>query len=167
MRDGFHKHKAMNHLGTLPSKASEKRKEHRALLEKGAKKIPLKKLRQAHEDAFSQIDCLECANCCKTLGPRFSSSDIGRISKKLRMKETEFAEKFLRIDEDEDYVTKSLPCPFLAEDNRCAIYEDRPGDCRKYPYTDSEAFFKYPKTTLKNAAYCPAVFHVLEKLKDI
>jgi Fe-S-cluster containining protein len=157
----------MNHLGTLPSKASEKRKEHRALLEKGAKKMPLNKLWQAHKDAFSRIDCLECANCCKTLGPRFTSSDISRIAKKMRMKDTEFTEKFLRVDEDEDYVAKSLPCPFLGEDNRCSVYEDRPGDCRKYPYTDSEAFFKYPKTTLKNAAYCPAVFHVLEKLKDI
>ena len=25
-----------------------------------------------HDELFSEIDCLACANCCKTLGPRIT-----------------------------------------------------------------------------------------------
>ncbi len=31
---------------------------------------------EAHDPAFSCIDCLECANCCTTTGPRLTDSDI-------------------------------------------------------------------------------------------
>ena len=151
----------------LTKKAAEKQKEHAAFLQKHGKKIPTKALYSAHDEVFAKIDCLECANCCKQLGPRFRTPDITRIAKKMRMRESDFIEKYLRVDEDGDYVANVLPCPFLGADNYCHIYEDRPGDCRKYPYTDSDVFFKRPKTTLANAAYCPAVFTALEILKKI
>lgn len=32
-----------------------------------------------HEETFSCIDCLLCANCCSTTGPLFSDKDISRI----------------------------------------------------------------------------------------
>lgn len=121
----------------------------------------------AHDAAFSKIDCLECANCCKQLGPRFKTPDITRIAKKLRLRESDFIEQYLKVDEDGDYVANALPCPFLGDDNYCFIYEDRPGDCRKYPYTDSDVLFKRPRTTLLNTAYCPAVFTVLEMMKKL
>lgn len=152
-------------LADLKQKASEKRKENAAFLQKHGKKIPTRALYQAHDEAFAQIDCLACANCCKTLGPRFRTPDIGRIAKKLRLREADFIEKYLKVDEDGDYVAQTLPCPFLGADNYCHIYEDRPGDCRKYPYTDSDVLFKRPNTTLANAAYCPAVFTALELMK--
>lgn len=155
----------MTHIPDLKKKAAEKQKENAAFLQKHAKKIPTKELLNAHDAAFSKIDCLACANCCKTLGPRFRTPDIVRIAKKLRLRESDFIERYLKVDEDGDYVANTLPCPFLAHDNYCLIYEDRPGDCRKYPYTDSDVLFKRPKTTLANAAYCPAVYTVLEIMK--
>lgn len=59
-----------------------------------------------HEETFSHINCLECANCCRTLGPRITDKDIERMSKKLRMKPHEIVNSYLRIDEDNDYVFK-------------------------------------------------------------
>lgn len=152
-------------LHDLKKKAAEKQKENAAFLKKYTKKVPIKELVHAHDSVFSEVDCLACANCCKTLGPRFRTPDIVRIAKKVRMRESDFIERYLKIDEDGDYVANILPCPFLDGENYCLIYEDRPGDCRKYPYTDSDVFFKRPKTTLANAAYCPAVFSVLELMK--
>ena len=38
------------------------------------------KIHPLHEQAFERIDCLDCANCCKTTGPLFTQADIGRIS---------------------------------------------------------------------------------------
>lgn len=137
------------------------------------KHIRIKKVKQweqaleaAHEEAFGCIDCTACAACCKTISPRFKTPDLKRISKYLKIKESELIESYLRVDEDGDYVVKRSPCPFLGSDNLCSIYDVRPGDCRNYPYTDTIEFLKRPNTTLKNAAICPAVHYVLERLME-
>ncbi len=80
------------------------------------------------------------------------------------MKEGDFIETYLRLDEDGDYVVKKTPCPFLGADNLCGIYEVRPSDCERFPYTNEDVFLKRPQLTLKNAGFCPAVYYVLEKL---
>jgi Fe-S-cluster containining protein len=117
-----------------------------------------------HEAAFEKIDCLTCANCCKNYSPRFKTPDIKRISKHLNMKESNFIETYLSLDSEGDYVVKSTPCPFLGEDNFCSIYDKRPSDCQRFPYTDEDVLLKRPAITLKNASFCPAVYFVLEKL---
>jgi Fe-S-cluster containining protein len=126
----------------------------------------LKQLPSLHEEAFSKIDCLTCAACCKNYSPRFKTTDIKRISKVLKLKESVFIDTYLNLDEDGDYVTKSQPCTFLGEDNFCSIYEDRPSDCRRFPYTDEDVILKRQQLTLKNSTFCPAVFYVLEKLSE-
>ena len=72
---------------------------------------------ELHEAEFEKTDCLTCANCCKTTGPLFTDKDIQRIAKFLRMKVVDFTKQYLRIDEDNDYVLKTLPCSFLFSDN--------------------------------------------------
>lgn len=137
------------------------------MLEKGNRNKMLHALPQLHEAVFSKIDCLSCANCCKNYSPRFKQPDIKRIAKLLKLKEGELVHKYLRIDEDNDYVLQSTPCPFLATDNTCGIYDDRPSDCRRYPYTDEDVLLKRVPLTLKNATVCPAVFSVLKELGKI
>ncbi|MDP4151404.1 MAG: YkgJ family cysteine cluster protein [Bacteroidota bacterium] len=148
-------------------KSSGHRKQYQRLLQTADKNKVLKQLPSLHEEAFEKIDCLTCANCCKQFSPRFKTPDIKRISKHLRMKEGEFIERYLRLDEDGDYVTRSTPCPFLAEDNRCGIYETRPSDCHRFPYTDEDVLLKRPAITLKNSSFCPIVYFVLEKLMQV
>jgi Fe-S-cluster containining protein len=144
--------------------SKDNQKAYKRLLEKGNKNKMLKALPDLHEAAFSKIDCLQCANCCKNYSPRFKQPDIKRIAKRLRIKEGDLVDTYLRLDEDGDYVVKQSPCPFLASDNTCNIYEDRPGDCRRYPYTDEDILLKRVSLTLKNATICPATFTVLEQL---
>jgi Fe-S-cluster containining protein len=134
-------------------------------LRRNDRRAAIRRLPDLHEEAFGNVDCLSCANCCRNYSPRFKTPDIKRISKVLRMKEGAFIENYLRLDEDGDYVVKSTPCPFLGSDNRCSIYEDRPSDCRRFPYTDEDVLLKRPAITLKNATFCPAVHYVLERLK--
>jgi Fe-S-cluster containining protein len=119
-----------------------------------------------HDQVFEKIDCLDCGNCCKTLGPRLNSIDIERISKYLGQKHDKFIEKYLRIDEDGDDVFKSMPCPFLGSDNYCTIYEKRPKACAEYPHTDRRKFHQVLDLTLKNTFTCPAVFEIVNRLKD-
>jgi len=150
----------------LAARARERAKAHRRLLEKGDKNRMLRTLRSLHEETFAETDCLACAACCKGYSPRFKTPDIKRIARRLRVKEGDLVARYLRLDEDGDYVTQSSPCPFLGSDNACSIYEDRPSDCARYPYTDEDVLFKRVALTLKNASICPAVFTVLEKLEE-
>ena len=80
------------------------------------------------------------------------------------MRESDFIEKYLKVDEDGDFVVKSTPCPFLGENNFCTIYEQRPSDCHRFPYTDEDVFIKRQQLTLKNSSFCPIAYYVIEKL---
>lgn len=153
---------------TWKQEAEKVKKENKQFLQKAVRKKGIEKLLpELHEEVFETVDCLKCANCCKTISPRFKTPDLVRVAKFLGIKQSELIEKYLRLDEDGDYVVKSSPCPFLGSDNYCSIYDARPGDCRKYPYTDSGDFFRYENTTLQNSTTCPAVYMVLEKLKKV
>jgi uncharacterized protein len=146
--------------------SKDHQKAYRRLLEKGNKNKILKALPELHEEAFKKIDCLQCARCCKNHSPRFKQPDIKRIAKSLRIKEGELVNRYLKLDEEGDFVTKTSPCPFLGSDNGCSIYEDRPSDCARYPYTNEDVLIKRVNLTLKNATVCPATFTVLEKLLE-
>ena len=141
-------------------------KQYRQLLQRADKNRVLKKLPGLHELAFEKIDCLQCGNCCKGYSPRFKTTDIKRISKRLKMKEGDFIATYLTLDSDGDYVAKGVPCPFLGADNYCGIYEDRPGDCARFPYADEDVLLKRPQITLKNSTFCPIVHFVLEELLE-
>ncbi|MGL5786134.1 MAG: YkgJ family cysteine cluster protein [Bacteroidales bacterium] len=137
---------------------------------KGLKKNQLRDLDDTihyiHEEVFDEINCLECANCCRSLGPRITDRDIEKIALATRMKPHEVINRYLRIDEDKDYVFKTMPCPFLMDDNYCSIYENRPKACREYPHTDRKKFFQISMLTIKNSYTCPAVYEILERLRN-
>ncbi len=147
--------------------AKEHRKAYKYLLERGNYNKMLAALPELSEAAFDKIDCLTCANCCKNHSPRFKQPDIKRIAKTLRIKEGELVARYLMIDKEGDYVSRTKPCPFLAEDNTCNIYDDRPSDCSRYPYTDEDVFLNRVELTLKNTTVCPIAFNVMEALLKV
>jgi len=151
-------------LHNWQKKSADHQKQYKNFLGKADKNKVLKQLPTLHQEAFNKIDCLQCANCCKNYSPRFKTPDIKRISRHLKMKEGEFIETYLRLDEEGDYVVKSTPCPFLGPDNYCSIYAERPSDCHRFPYTDEDVIMKRPSLTQKNSTFCPIVYYVLEKL---
>lgn len=156
----------MEILQNWQQKTIERQKKYKSFLQSVDPKKALKQLVGLHEEAFTQVDCLACANCCKNYSPRFKPPDIKRIAKYLGMKEADFVTKYLRRDEDGDFVLTSKPCPFLDNENFCRIYEVRPSDCARFPYTDEDVLLKKKNITLKNSTFCPAVFYVLERLQQ-
>ncbi|MDA1149074.1 MAG: YkgJ family cysteine cluster protein [Bacteroidetes bacterium] len=154
-------------LNKLKSLAKDRAKSHKEYLEKLAKH-PAKdldyKVQEIHDQVFDKVDCLSCANCCKTTGPLLTSADISRIAKHLKLKEAQFVDDYLRKDEDNDYVLQTLPCPFLGTDNYCSIYSVRPKACREYPHTDRKKFYQIRAITLKNTSICPAAYAVVEQM---
>jgi uncharacterized protein len=155
-------------INNLPKEAKGKHIENKKYFDKLKKKTPKNldyTMQELHNDEFKKTDCLQCANCCKTTGPLFTSSDIERISKYLRQKPQQFIDQYLRIDEDEDYVLQNVPCTFLDNNNACFIYDVRPKACREFPHTDRKKFQQISDLTLKNLAICPAAFNIVEGMK--
>ncbi|WP_298348462.1 YkgJ family cysteine cluster protein [uncultured Dokdonia sp.] len=155
-------------LKSLPQLAKDKQNENKKFFAKLRNKPPKKLdyiMQELHEEEFERTDCLTCANCCKTTGPLFTDKDIKRISKHFRMKEFDFINAYLRIDEDKDYVLQETPCTFLGTDNYCSIYDVRPKACREFPHTDRKKFQQISKLTLQNVKMCPAAFNIVEEMK--
>jgi Fe-S-cluster containining protein len=153
-------------LDNWQQQSADHQKQYKHFLKNPNKNKVLKQLPKLHEEAFSKIDCLACAACCKNYSPRFKTTDIKRISKHLKLRESIFIDTYLKLDTEGDYVAKSAPCPFLSSDNFCSIYEERPSDCKRFPYTDEDVLIKRISLTSINSTFCPAVFYVLEKLLE-
>ena len=115
-----------------------------------------------HEEVFEEIDCLKCANCCKTTSPGIHERDVDRLAKHLRIKPSQLIDQYLELDNDGEYVFRSAPCPFLSADNYCSVYEARPLACREYPHTNRKRFYQILPLSLKNTDICPAVVRVFE-----
>src|SRR2546425_10767110 len=57
------------------------------------------------KDVWKEVDCLSCANCCKTMSPTFTVKDVNRISAHLGMRPIEFREKYLYLEKkDKDWM---------------------------------------------------------------
>ena len=147
------------------SKRKDNKKFFGRLSKEDSKKLNAK-FHEMHDEVFSETDCLKCARCCRTTGPLLTKQDIGRISKKQGIKPADFEKQYLRVDEDGDWVMKSLPCPFLALDtNKCTIYEYAPKACREYPHTDHPNMKSILPLTETNVRHCPAVYEMVERMK--
>jgi uncharacterized protein len=150
--------------------AKNRAAENKKFLERLKKKDPRKAddaFHEVHDAVFEEVDCLTCANCCKTTSPIFYPADIDRLAKFLRMKPGDFMQEYLRVDEDSDYVLKSSPCPFLDNDNYCKVYDERPKACREYPHTNRKKMVQITTLTYKNTMVCPAVLEMVERLKRL
>ena len=123
------------------------------------------KVSDIHDKVFENINCLDCANCCKSISPIITDKDIERIAKHLKLRPSVVTEKYLHLDNDGDYVYNDTPCPFLDKDNYCKIYDVRPKSCSEYPHTNQSKFINLLNITVKNTFYCPAVYEIMEILK--
>lgn len=120
---------------------------------------------QANVVVWKETDCLQCANCCKTMSPTYTPGDIKRISAHLEMTPEAFRKKWLYKDRQGDWLNKSQPCQFLnLADNKCSIYEVRPKDCAGFPHHTKRRMVDYMHVFKQNIEYCPATFRLVEEL---
>ena len=135
------------------------------------KKRPPKRLdadfHSTHESVFEEVDCLDCAHCCKTTSPIFKERDIERISKTKKMSISRFSQQYLKRDDDGDWVLQIAPCSFLdQETNACTIYDVRPQACREFPHTNRKNIAGILTLTERNTQLCPAVASMVKKIMD-
>jgi hypothetical protein len=126
---------------------------------------------------WASFDCTGCANCCKQLGRSVTEQEVQRLAAALVLSEEDFRSRYLegKVGPDEDdegddeggmrWRLRGKPCPFL-KDDRCTVYEARPGQCRKYPYLYEPNFSFRTLGMIERTFTCPIVYHVLEELKE-
>jgi Fe-S-cluster containining protein len=118
------------------------------------------------KEVWGEVDCLSCANCCKTMTPTFNAADLKRISAHFGQTVDEFKAKWLRKEKgkDGDWINKTEPCQFLnLKDNKCSIYEIRPADCAGFPHLPKK-LKDYVHVHKQNVEYCPATYRLVEKM---
>jgi len=82
--------------------------------------------------------CKRCGNCCKVEGyVPITQKEISKIADALFVEEQFFIDEFTRILPNKSglSLTESATgaCVFLQKDNKCAIHEEKPSHCRKFP----------------------------------
>jgi uncharacterized protein len=117
-------------------------------------------------EVWKDTDCLGCANCCKTMTPTFTETDIKRISAHFGETPNEFKKKWLFKDRIGDWVNKKQPCQFLnLTDNKCSIYAIRPADCAGFPHL-LKPMKGYGHVHKQNIELCPATYKMVEKMME-
>ena len=118
------------------------------------------------KEVWKEVDCLSCANCCKTMTPTFNAADLKRISAHFGQTVEDFKKKWLYKErkKDGDWMNKKQPCQFLnLEDNKCSIYAIRPADCAGFPHLPKK-MKDYVHVHKQNIEYCPATYKLVEKM---
>lgn len=155
-------------LRTFRRKIKQTRRSFRTYLTK-LEKNPVRGLQkmvvELEKEVWQDVDCLSCANCCKTMTPTFNSADIKRISAHLNQTPDEFKAKWLYKQRNTgDWLNKTEPCQFLnLKDNKCSIYAVRPADCSGFPHLPKR-MVDYMHVHKQNIEYCPATHRLVEKM---
>jgi len=124
---------------------------------------------KAESKSWEGIDCLTCANCCKTMKPTYTRADINRIAAFLQMSSEEFRKKWLRKEPGANtWINKTTPCQFLdLKTNMCNVYAVRPADCSGFPHLTKKRVMDYIHVHKQNIDECPATFKMVERMKNL
>jgi hypothetical protein len=155
--------------GSFRKKVNIRKKGFRRFLTNLQKNTPpgLDKLTvELEKKVWKEVDCMSCANCCKTMTPTYTPKDIKRIAAYQGMSTIAFKKKWLfREKGSGDWLNKTLPCQFLnLENNECSIYEVRPADCSGFPHLSKKRISGYMHVHKQNLELCPATFKMVEKM---
>ena len=117
---------------------------------------------------IAAVDCLDCANCCRTIDVYLVPADVDRLANGLDLPRETFIADY--VDQEAASVVeewgkfRERPCAFLAG-KRCTHYDLRPDACRAYPQFTPD--FRWTLAdTLEGAGRCPIIYHVLDRLFD-
>jgi len=127
-----------------------------------------KRFRAIAHDVESQVNCLECANCCRVATARVTERDAEKLARFLRIRLTQFVHEYTEESPEEGMILKRNEngCVFL-NGNECLVYEARPASCESFPHlTRGSGSVTAKMWDFKDrACYCPIVYNTLEAFK--
>ena len=148
----------------------KKRKENEALRRHmKVHNVPERRLRKIAEEVEGQIDCTECANCCKVATAQLLERDVERLARHMRLSIAKFKAEYTQEDAEDGLILKrddQTGCVFL-DGKTCTVYETRPTSCENFPHlvrgqgTIPARMWQF----IDRATYCPIVYNTLEAFK--
>ena len=126
-------------------------------------------LRRIAEGIQDQIDCTQCANCCRVATAKVSERDVERLARHFSMTRAGFLAKYTVPSEEEGTILRRIDahgCVFL-EGNTCTVYEARPDTCQRFPHMvrGNGSIASRMWQFIDRACYCPIVYNALEAFK--
>ncbi len=126
-------------------------------------------LRRVAEGVEEQIDCTQCANCCKVATAVLAERDVERLAKHLRIPRERFLAEYTMESEEEGRIlkrTEEAGCVFL-DGTTCTVYDARPETCQRFPHMvrGSGSIASRMWQFVDRACYCPIVYNALEAFK--
>ena len=129
-----------------------------------------RQFRKAAEEIQEQIDCRQCAECCRVSEVELAERDVEKLARFLRISEKAFLEQYTALGEDGDLILRRTPegCVFLSG-NDCTVYEARPGNCERFPHLvrGSGSIVSRMWQFVDRATYCPIVYNWMEAVKGL
>jgi Fe-S-cluster containining protein len=126
-------------------------------------------LRRIAEGIEEQIDCTQCANCCRVATAVVTERDVDRLARHFRVKPERIFADYVVESEEEGHILRRREngeCVFL-EGNLCTDYESRPETCQRYPHLvrGSGSIDSRMWSMTDRATICPIVYNTLEAFK--
>ena len=116
-----------------------------------------------------EIDCKQCANCCRVATTRVTDRDLEKLAKFLGMPRNELKRDYTTMSDDEGLILNRNEhgCVFLVA-NLCSVYEGRPKTCQDFPHLvhGGGSFVSRMWQMADRACYCPIVYNSLEAFKS-
>lgn len=109
--------------------------------------------------------CANCGKCCELFDLDLSEYDVERISKHLKLSQSETISKYCVKQPHYSFLYrfKHKPCAFL-KDKRCSIYPARPNVCAFFPFLTGNE--KHPREAFERAhiivmsSWCPSALNI-------
>jgi len=116
-----------------------------------------------------QIDCKQCAACCRETKVNVSDREIEEIAKYLGSETEQVVHEYTELDSVDHQRMLRQPdgsCVFL-DGTLCMIYEARPRPCRDFPYLGMHecSLGTRMASIWSHAWFCPIVFNAIEAHK--
>lgn len=128
-----------------------------------------RRLQRFGEEIQAQIDCTQCANCCRVTEIEIVERDIEKLAKFVGLTREEFLRDYTMRALDGELILKREEngCVFL-KGNLCSVYEARPQNCVKFPHLvrGNGSIASRMWQFLDRTSYCPIVYNWMEKVKD-
>ena len=125
-------------------------------------------LRRIASRIESEIDCTQCANCCRVPVVTVEEHEISRLAHYLNISPATVIAEY--TDEDEGcHVLRQTKdgCVFL-KNNLCTVYDARPDQCEGFPYLSKGEgeIVSHSYALMDRVCYCPIVYHSVEAFKE-
>lgn len=133
--------------------------------------VPERRLRRIAEEIEEQIDCTQCANCCRVATAKLLERDVERLAKLMRLSVGAFKTQYTMEDAEDGLILKrndATGCVFLSG-TACTVYESRPAACENFPHLvrGQGSIASRMWQFIDRATYCPIVYNSLEAFKPV